>query len=208
MTLNSDFRQCIQTLASTSGTQTGDVSVTVSRLPSRIQLQSKHMYIAMYVYCIYLATCNTSFVNLQGCPFPWGTDAFPPCFRFPLFPKKISDSMKIFPNLTFSQKYSDFHPPKFLMIFSYFEFSPYFCCFSTFPPFRENYFPTTFPNFPPRFCKIYMFYILYVFFVSPLVWPLFMHHTMHILDDPMNLTWAPNTTNPADLNRCVTCYSW
>jgi len=80
---------------------------------------------------------------LQGPPSPWGNDAFPPCFRFPpCFQEKISDSVKNFPNSTFSPNFSHFHPPKisndlFLVI-----------------------------N-----CQIYVFFTYFVFFVSPLLWP-------------------------------------
>ena len=56
-------------------------------------------------------------------------------------------------------KFFDFHPPKFLTTFflssitnfSYFQISPYFPCFSTFPLFRENYY------FPPYFYKFPLF---------------------------------------------------
>src|SRR6218665_3394382 len=48
----------------------------------------------------------------QRRPPPRGNDAFPPCFTFPRFPKKISDSAENFPDLTFSQKLFRFSSAK------------------------------------------------------------------------------------------------
>jgi len=42
---------------------------------------------------------------------------FPLVSEFPLFPKNLSDSVENFPDFTFSEKISDFHPQKFLMTF-------------------------------------------------------------------------------------------
>src|SRR6218665_1404830 len=67
---------------------------------------------------------------------------FPSVSHFPLFPKKICDSAENVPNLTFSKKHSDFHPPKFLTTFL-------------------KSFPSTFENFPPDFVKFACFYILH-----------------------------------------------
>ena len=86
--------------------------------------------------------------------------------------------MEHFLNFTFFQKISSFSSANISDYFFYssttnFEFLPYYPCFSTFSPlFLKNYyFPPTLTNFPlfsknsPAFC------ILYVYFVSPLLWP-------------------------------------
>ena len=69
----------------------------------------------------------------------WVHDAFPPCFRFPPI---------------FDHK---------------FRFSPYFCCFSTFPPCFAKIIisPVLWQIFPPVLHKFTCFYILYGYFVSP-----------------------------------------
>jgi len=46
--------------------------------------------------------CDAAISGYQGRPSPWGNDAFPLCFKFPLFPKKNSDSVENFPNCAFS----------------------------------------------------------------------------------------------------------
>ena len=82
--------------------------------------------------------------NRRGVHFPWGHDAFPPVSDFPLFSKNFQTLSNIFKILPFPEKFLDFHPPKFLMTFFLvidhkFQISPYFPCFSTFPPrFCEN----------------------------------------------------------------------
>jgi len=65
----------------------------------------------------------------RGVHPPWGNDAFSPLFR-------------IFPILPFPEKFLDFHPPKFLNFWWLFLShrlqilnSPYFSCFTIFPPY-------------------------------------------------------------------------
>src|SRR6218665_1581168 len=71
---------------------------------------------------------------------------FPSVSDSPLFSKNFWTLRKIFTILPFSDKFLDFHPPKFLMTFFLvidhkFRIPPYFPCFNTFPPlFRENYY--------------------------------------------------------------------
>src|SRR6218665_437043 len=82
---------------------------------------------------------------------------FPPMFQIsPLFSKNFQTLWKIFSILPFPEKILHFHPPKFLMTFFLvidhkFRISPYFPCFSTFPPCFAKIIicPPNFQNFPP-----------------------------------------------------------
>ena len=76
------------------------------------------------------------------------------------FPKKIS---------IFIAKISDY---LFLVIdYTNFEFLPYFCCCSTFPPISGKLlFPPTFANFNPDFVKFTSFLHTVCVFRFPLVW--------------------------------------
>ena len=75
----------------------------------------------------------------RGVHPPWDHDAFPPVSDFsPIF-EKCSDSEKNSQNFTFTWEISWFSSAKisddlFLVIDHKFRFSPYFRCFSTFPP--------------------------------------------------------------------------
>src|SRR6218665_2642606 len=118
---------------------------------------------------------------------------FRPLFQIsPLFPKKFSESVV---NFCFFQKILRFSSAKisddlFLVIDYKFEFPPCFRSFSTFPPYFAY-----FSKFPPLISyNLPVFYILYVFFVSPYFdHDAFMHHTMHVLDAPAeNLYRAPS----------------
>ena len=90
---------------------------------------------------------------------PWGHDAFPACFRFPPIFEKFSDSVENFQNFTFSEKFSDFHPPKFLMTFSLiiarkFRISPLFSLFRYISPcFAKIIISPYFEKSPPPFSK-------------------------------------------------------
>jgi len=64
------------------------------------------------------------------------------------FPKKNWDSVENFPNFTFSQNFSDFHPSKFLMTFL--NFPPYFTTIPL-PNLQKLLFPLLF-KISPRFC--------------------------------------------------------
>src|SRR6218665_1259501 len=93
---------------------------------------------------------------------------FPPVSDFPLFSTNFQTLWKIFKILPFPEKFFDFHPPKFLMTF--FRISPYFPCFSTFPPVSRKllFRPPTMKNFPPVFEKFTCFlHILCVFRFPP-----------------------------------------
>ena len=119
--------------------------------------------------------CNNVF------PCPCGNGAFPrPLFQIPPF------------QFDLFRKDFDFQPLKFLTTFfshwpQTLNVHPYFPCLNTFPPISRNFsFPPTFPNCPPLFRKIYVFYILLCVFRFPLYFDHdgFMHHTMHVLDAP------------------------
>ena len=108
----------------------------------------------------------------QGRPSPPETMMhFPPCFRFPPIFEKFSDSRKLFTILPIPEKFLDFHPPKFLITFSfYFSHRPQisnFPLFSLFqyisPLFRENYyFHPTLKNFSPCFRKIHLLFTCFM----------------------------------------------
>src|SRR6218665_22109 len=93
--------------------------------------------------------------------------------RFQIFPVFLNNfqtmyTWKIFLISPFPKVIFDFHSPKFLMTF--FGISPRpFAVSIYFPLFRKHYyFPKSFFKFPPSFVKFtYVFYILFVFFVSP-----------------------------------------
>src|SRR6218665_1396480 len=59
---------------------------------------------------------------------------FPPVSDFPPIFEKFSESVENFQNFTFSEKFLDFHPPKFLMTF----FSPVVSQKLFFPPFKNS----------------------------------------------------------------------
>jgi len=93
---------------------------------------------------------------------------FPPVSDFPLFSKNFQTLWKILKILPFPEKFLDFHPPKFLMTF--FEFPTSFPCFSTFPPVSRSLIFPLLLKIPALFEKNSLaFYILYVYFVSPLL---------------------------------------
>ena len=91
----------------------------------------------------------------QGRPSPWDHDAFPPCFRFPLFSKNFQTE-ESFQNFTFSRQISWFSSTEisddlFLVIDKKFWIYPsiFWISIHVSPRFRENYsFPHTFQNFP------------------------------------------------------------
>ena len=100
----------------------------------------------------------------------------PPVSDVPPIFQKCSDSVKNFLNFTpFPEIFFHFHPPKFLMTFFSHQIFPYFPCDSVhFPLFRKIIIlPPAFINFPSVFQKFTCFLhsILYVYFVSPLLWP-------------------------------------
>ena len=96
----------------------------------------------------------------------WGNDAFPSCLRFPPNSEKNSDSLENFNNFTFSTKFFDFHPSKFLMTF--FVIPPLFSMCQYISPISEKYyFPHTLANFPPLFRQIYVFFTFFMCFSYP-----------------------------------------
>src|SRR6218665_117891 len=123
-----------------------------------------------------------------------------PLFQIsPLFSKNFRTQRKIFKLLPFLEKFLDFHPPKFLMTFFLvidhkFRISPYFCCFSTFPPCFAKIIlsPPTFTNFTLVLGK-FTCLILHTLRVFPPYFDhdAFVHHPMHVLD--ASGTWHPQT---------------
>jgi len=107
---------------------------------------------------------------------------FPLVSDFLPISENLSDSVKHFPNFTFSQKIL----MTFLVVDSKFRIPSYFRCFHTFPPISEKMlFSPYFFKFPSDFAKFTCFYIHSAFFVSPYFdHDAFMHHTMHVLDAP------------------------
>ena len=88
----------------------------------------------------------------------------------------------MFPTLSFPTKFSECHPP----LTTNFEFLPIFAVSIHFPLFHEIVLFPYFSKFTPDFVKFTCFYILYMFFVSPYFDDdAFMHHTMHVLDAPV-----------------------
>jgi len=103
---------------------------------------------------------------------PW---CISPMFQIsPLFSTNFHTLWKMLP---FPEKNSNFHSPKFLMTFWFFShpprISPYFSCFRIFPPcFAKFIISPYFQKCSPLFSKNSpAFYILYVHFVFPLLWP-------------------------------------
>ena len=92
---------------------------------------------------------------------------FLPCFRFPPYFRDIFwTSCKIFPNWPFSKTFS-ISSAKISDDFFVIHHK-----FLVFPLFRKIFnFPLLLQNFPPDFIKFTCFYILYVYFVSPLLLP-------------------------------------
>src|SRR6218665_2940093 len=105
------------------------------------------------------------------------------------FQKSFQTLSKISKILPFPEKFSRFLSAKisddlFLVIDHKFRISPYFPCFSTFPPvWRKLLFSPTFKNFP-SFRKIHLLftYFMYISFPSYFDHDAFMHHPMHVLD--------------------------
>jgi len=95
--------------------------------------------------------------------------------HFPLFQifqpifGKFSDSVENLTNFTFSRQISRFSSAKisydlFLVIGHKFRISPYFPCFSTFPPVvsQKCVFPSYFQEFPPCFRKIHLHFTYFI----------------------------------------------
>ena len=98
----------------------------------------------------------------RGVHAPWGHDAFSPCFRFPPIFKKFQTLWKFFKMLPFPENF--FHFP---------------------PVSRKLLFPLLWKISPLFSINSPAFYILYVDFVSPLLWPwCIIHHPRHVLDAP------------------------
>ena len=109
----------------------------------------------------------------------------------------VSDFLPIFETFSDSEeKFLDFHLPKFLMTFFLvidhkFRMSPYFPCFSTFPPlFRENYyFLPTLTNFPPVLDKFTRFlHTLRVFRFPPTLTMMHLYITQCTYWTPLDTT--------------------
>ena len=116
----------------------------------------------------FLCVCLTTLQWGASIP-PEAMMHFPLCFRFsPCFQKIFLTLRKIL-NFTL---FPIFIRQNFWWLFlvidtTNFEFSvPFPPCFA-----KTFYFPPTFTNFPPVFDKFTCFYMLCVYFVSPLLWP-------------------------------------
>ena len=91
---------------------------------------------------------------LQRRPSLWGHNSFSPSFRFPPIFEKISDSGKFSKFYFFPKNFSIFIRQNFwwpfVIIDHKFRISPYFPCFSTFPPsFTKIIISHHFEKFPP-----------------------------------------------------------
>ena len=116
-------------------------------------------------------------VTAQGRPShlrPW---CISPLFQIPPIFETFSDSVENFQNVIFSRKISPFSSAKisddlFLVINRKFRIPPIFPVSVHFPPVSRKFiFPPTLKNVPPVFEKFTCSYILYVHFVSLLLWP-------------------------------------
>ena len=148
-------------------------------------LSAWHQATCTYISCtlhswhilwFYSSVCGKQLISLsfttavklgQGRPSPWDNDASPP-FQIPSVSKTFSDSVIN-------------HKFRISPLFSLFQYiSPISLCFKkySFPPIFTN-----FPLFSENYLRV--FYILYVFFVSPYFYhDAFMHHTMDVLEAP------------------------
>ena len=127
-----------------------------------------------------LLYCDESRCDPPGASIPlrpWCI--FPPVSDVPLFQKNFRTFWQICTILPFSEKFLDFHPPKFLMTFFVFSHppqisnSPLFSLFQYISPcFAKIILSPYFYKFSPCFRQIHLhaFYILYVYF-SHLLWP-------------------------------------
>src|SRR6218665_1771355 len=111
---------------------------------------------------------------------------FPPISDFLPISENLSDSVKHFPNFTFSKKVL----MTFLVVESKFRIPSYFRCFHTFPTISENFlFSPYFSNSPLILLNLLVFtYILDFLFPHYFDHDAFMHHTMHVLDAPENIS--------------------
>src|SRR6218665_3198244 len=122
-----------------------------------------------------------------------------PLFQIsPLFSKHFQTLWKICNILPFPEKFLDFHRPKFLMtsflvIDHKFRISPYFPCFSTFPPCFAKFIITPyFEKLPPVLDKITFFLnTLCISFPPYFDHDAFMHHPMRVLDASVIVYLAP-----------------
>src|SRR6218665_863227 len=107
---------------------------------------------------------------------------FPPVSDSPLFSKNFQTLWKILKILPFPEKFLDFHPPKFLMTF--FEFPPFFPCFSTFPPVSRSLLFPLLLKIPLCLRKIHLLFTYFMCISFPPYFDhdAFMHHPMHVLD--------------------------
>ena len=138
---------------------------------------TNHVSLLFLILSMNVISCPRS-PHSRGVHPPWGNDAFTPSFGFSPISEKI---------FRLDGKFSRFHlfPQKFRFsstkisddLFSHrlqiWNFAiPYFRFFSTFPPcFVKILISHYFCKFPLWFRKMYVFCILYLFFVSPLLWP-------------------------------------
>jgi len=135
-----------------------------------------------------------AFCEEQGRPSPLRPWCISPCFRFPTIFEKLSDSVENFQNVTFSRKIFRFSSAKisddfFLAIDHKFRISPYFPCFSKFPPVsRKLVFPPLLWKMSPCFREIHLLFTYFMCISFPTYFDHdeFMHHPMHVLDAPLS----------------------
>ena len=125
----------------------------------------------------------------QGRPSPWGHDASPLCFRFPLILQTFSDSVENFQNFTFSQKIFPFSSAKifdelFLVNDRKFRISPLFSLFQYISPCFAKIIISPSKNFIPCFQKNYLLFTYFMCISFPPYFDhdAFMHHPLHVLD--------------------------
>jgi len=141
-------------------------------------------------------------MNIQGRPSPMRQWCISLLFQISPYFRKISQTpSKIFPIWPFPEQFSYFHPQNIWWPLFSFSHRLQFCnvlpCFRSFSPFssisEKCSFSSYFCKFPPWFRKICFFYILSVTFVFPYFdHDAFMHHTMHVLDAPVNISKRNN----------------
>jgi len=117
---------------------------------------------------------NSIVHNYRGVHLPRGNDAFSPLFQIshPVS-ERVSDSVENFPNFTFSKN-----------IFSIFIHQNFWWPFFSHQP-NIYSFPPTLTNSPLLSANLRVFYILYMFFVYPLLlpWSIYASHN-NVLDAP------------------------
>jgi len=130
-----------------------------------------------------------------------------PMFQIPLFPKNVQTPWKFFPNFTFSHKILRISSAN--ISDDLFWISPYFRCFSGFPPISAKLlFPPIFAN-SPSFCKMYVFlhtlcvfrfpslvspWCIYASYNARTVRPWICKESLTLLQVGVTVTWSNNSS--------------